>query len=192
MDSTLFRTMEKLQDLAIEEYVQKVPGRMEANRFRSYPYEALEEAVVNAFYHRDYMSYEPVHVEIEPDSICIISYPGIDRSVPMDVIKKGERFKARVYRNRRLGEFLKELDYTEAKCTGVPTIQDELKKIGSPPAKFETDEDRRAVTVTIPIQPDYYKYVSEKKRKGGDGTTQSPPSGGLSGGLNGGINGDLA
>ena len=49
------RTMEKLQDISISEYVQKVPDKMEANRFVSYPYETLEEAVVNAFYHRDYM-----------------------------------------------------------------------------------------------------------------------------------------
>lgn len=149
------RTMEKLQDIAISEYVQKVPDKMEANRFKSYPYEALEEAVVNAFYHRDYMCYEPVHIEIEPECIRIISYPGIDRSIPASVIEKGERFKTRMYRNRRLGEFLKELDLTEGRCTGIPTIQEELEKNGSPRAIFETDDDRRAVCVTIPIQPDY-------------------------------------
>ena len=151
------RTMDKLQDMIIADNVRKVGGKMEANRNVSYPYAALEEAVVNAFYHRDYMSYEPVHIEIEPDCINIISYPGIDRSIPMDVIKKGERFRTRIYRNRRLGEFLKELHLTEGKCTCVPTIQEELEKIGSPRAKFETDDDRKAVCVTIPIQPDYLK-----------------------------------
>ncbi len=155
------RTMEKLQDIAISEYVQKVPNQMEANRFVSYPYEALEEAVVNAFYHRDYMCYEPVHIEIEPDCIRIISYPGIDRSIPISVIEKGERFKTRIYRNRRLGEFLKELDLTEGRCTGIPTIQEGLEKNGSPRAIFETDEDRRAVCVTIPIQPDYFKIKND-------------------------------
>ena len=103
------------------------------------------------------MCYEPVHIEIEPDCINIISYPGIDRSIPMDVIKRGERFRTRIYRNRRLGEFLKELHLTEGKCTGIPTIQEELEKIGSPRATFETDDDRKAVCVTIPIQPDYLK-----------------------------------
>ncbi|MBP0977084.1 MAG: putative DNA binding domain-containing protein [Oscillospiraceae bacterium] len=151
------RTMEKLQDIAISEYVQKVPDRMEANRYVSYPYETLEEAVVNAFYHRDYMCYEPVHIEIEPDCIRIISYPGIDRSISLSVIEKGERFKTRMYRNRRLGEFLKELDLTEGRCTGVPTIQEGLEKNGSPRAVFETDDDRRAVCVTIPIHPEYLK-----------------------------------
>ncbi|MBQ3923515.1 MAG: hypothetical protein II707_09475 [Spirochaetales bacterium] len=127
----------------IEERVQKVGNKMEANRIVNCPYAALEEAVVNAFYHRDYMSYEPVHIEIEPDCVNIISYPGIDRSIPMDVIQKGERFRTRVCRNRRLGEFLKELHLTEGKCTGVPTIQEELEKIGSPKAVFDTDADRR-------------------------------------------------
>lgn len=195
------RTMEKLKDLAIEDYVQKVPDRMEANRYTSYPYEALEEAVVNAFYHRDYLSHEPVHVEIEPDFICIISYPGIDRSIPMDVIKKGERFKARTYRNRRLGEFLKELNYTEAKCTGIPTIQDELRKNGSPAATFETDEERRAVTVTIPIQPEYFEYSNISKKysytypyKYADSTGKNVDQAhdAENGGLNGGLKHDLA
>ena len=147
------RTMEKLQDMVITDSIHKIKGRMEAEHIYSYPYEALEEAVVNAFYHRDYMCYEPVHIEIEPDHISIISYPGIDWSVPMDTIKKGERFKTRMYRNRRLGEFLKELGLTEGRCTGIPTIQQELERIGSPRTIFETDDDRRSVCVTIPINP---------------------------------------
>ncbi len=149
--------MEKLQDLVIAEYVQKVPDRMEANRFMSYPYEVLEEAVVNAFYHRDYMCYEPVQIEIEPEFIRITSFPGIDRSISLSTIEKGERFKSKMYRNRRFGEFLKELDLTEGRSTGIPTIQEGLAKNGYPRATFETDEDRKVLWVTIPIQPDYYK-----------------------------------
>lgn len=58
-------------------------------------------------------------------------------------------------KNKRLGEFLKELDLTEGKSTGIPTIQEELRNNGSPKAKFETDDERRAVTVEIPIHPDF-------------------------------------
>lgn len=43
------RTMEKLQDMVIEEKVTKVDYQMESIRRFSYPYQALEEAVVNAF-----------------------------------------------------------------------------------------------------------------------------------------------
>ena len=73
----------------------------------------------------------------------------------METIAAGERFRSRVYRNRRLGEFLKELDLSEGHSTGVPTIQEELKKNGSPRAKFYTDESRRALRVEIPVHPDF-------------------------------------
>ncbi len=64
-----------------------------------------------------------------------------------------------MYRNRRLGEFLKELDLAEGRCAGIPAIQEGLEKNGSPRAVFETDDDRKAVRVTIPIQPEYLKYL---------------------------------
>ena len=57
---------------------------------------------------------------------------------------EGKRFVSRYYRNRRLGDFLKELELSEGHSTGVPTIQEELEKNGSPKAIFQTDEDRRA------------------------------------------------
>ena len=148
------RTMQTLQDLVIEEMVTKVNYQMEAIRRFNYP-QALEEVVVNAFYHRDYLSYQSIMIEIEPELIRIISFPGIDRSIPQRVIEEGERFSSRYYRNKRLGEFLKELDLSEGKSTGIPTIQEELRNNGSPKARFFTDDDRRAVTVEIPIHPDF-------------------------------------
>lgn len=54
-----------------------------------------------------------------------------------------------------MGEFLKELDLSEGKSTGIPTIQEELRNNGSPKARFFTDDDRRAVSVEIPIHPDF-------------------------------------
>ena len=59
--------------------------------------------------------------------------------------------KSRRYRNRRLGDFLKELDLTEGRSTGVPTIQAKLAENGSPRAIFETTDDRLTFFVTIPI-----------------------------------------
>lgn len=59
--------------------------------------------------------------------------------------------KSRRYRNRRLGDFLKELDLTEERSTGVPTIQTKLAENGSPRAIFETTDDRLTFLITIPI-----------------------------------------
>ncbi len=146
-------TMERFRNLFIREKVIKVPNQMESLRIINYPYQAIEEAVVNAFYHRDYMSCEPVTIEIEPDCINIMNFPGIDRSISSNTIEEGKRFVSRYYRNRRLGEFLKELDLSEGHSSGIPTIQEELEKIGSPRAEFFTDEDRRAMRIRIPIHP---------------------------------------
>ena len=133
------------------ETVQKVSGQAEALRFWNYPYEALEEVVVNSLYHRDYRQYEPVEITIEPDCICVLNCPGPDRSISNEALEKGELLRSRRYRNRRLGDFLKELDLTEGRSTGVPTIQEKLRANGSPRAVFETDEDRLAFLVTIPV-----------------------------------------
>ena len=43
----------------------------------------------------------------------------------MEAIRSGQSLRSRRYRNRRLGEFLKELELTEGRTTGSPTIQDE-------------------------------------------------------------------
>jgi len=147
--------------LFIREKVIKVPNQKEALRIFNYPYQAIEEAVVNAFYHRDYMSYEPVTIEIEPDCINIMNFPGIDRSISEKAIAEGKRFVSRYYRNRRLGEFLKELNLSEGHSSGIPTIQEELAKNGSPRAEFFTDEDRRAMRIRIPIHPAFLEKNDE-------------------------------
>ena len=61
--------------------------------------------------------------------------------VKLDELNRGV-VRARRYRNRKLGDFLKELDLTEGKATGIPTIIKEMTANGSPAALFETDEAR--------------------------------------------------
>ena len=115
-------------------------------------YQAIEEAVVNALYHRDYQEREPVEITIEPKKISILSYVGPDRSISLDAIHKAEHLKSRRYRNRRLGDYLKELQLSEGRATGIPTIQDELCRNGSEPARIETDEDRTYFLIEIPCR----------------------------------------
>lgn len=159
-------TLDRFKHLIIREKVIKVPNQMEALRIMNYPYQALEEAVVNAFYHRDYLSFEPVTIEVEPDCINIMNFPGIDRSIPTEDILEGKRFVFRYYRNRRLGEFLKELDLSEGHSSGIPTIQEELWKNCSPRAEFITDEFRRATRVRIPIHPTFLEEQYKEKSTG--------------------------
>ena len=68
---------------------------------------------------------------------------------------KNYRAVSRRYRNRRIGEFLKELHLTEGRNTGFQKIIRALKANGSPMPVFETDNDRTYFLTTVPIHPDF-------------------------------------
>lgn len=64
--------------------------------------------------------------------------------------------RVRRYRNRRIGGFLKELELTEGRGTGIPSIMRTLKNNGSPVPVFDTDEPNRSYfVIEIPIHPDF-------------------------------------
>lgn len=130
-----------LKTTVIREEVQKVPGQAEALRFYNYPYEAVEEALANAVYHRSYEHQNRIEVNFRLDCIEILSYPGPLPPVDAEALKQ-KRIVARNYRNRRIGDFLKELDLTEGRSTGFPKIYRAMERNGSPEPNFITDTDR--------------------------------------------------
>ena len=117
-------------------------------------YEAMEEALANAVYHKGYNEREPIEVRVFPDRIEIVSHPGADRSITMDGLKNYRVFNRR-YRNRRIGEFLKELHLTEGRNTGFGKILRALEKNGSPKPLFETDDERTSFAATLFIHPGF-------------------------------------
>jgi ATP-dependent DNA helicase RecG len=136
----------------LTETVQKHPDRAEATRVWNFPYVAIEEALVNAVYHRAYEEREPIEVRISREELVILSFPGPDRSIRLEDFEAG-RAVSRRYRNRRIGEFLKELDLTEGRSTGVPKILKAMAANGSPAPLFETDDDRVAYVIRLPVHP---------------------------------------
>lgn len=152
-------TLNYLRTNVIKEHIFKPSDNERSIKRFNYPFQALEEAVVNALYHRNYREREPVEITIEPDKISILSYSGPDMSISMQAIKEAKSLRSRRYRNRRLGEFLKELDLTEGRATGIPTIQKTLAENGSQPAKIETDESRTFFLIDIPCHPDFIDNV---------------------------------
>ena len=136
----------------LSETVVKHPQRAEAERFWNFPYAAIEEAVVNAVYHRSYEEREPIEVRIDRHELVVVSYPGPDRSIRLADLQAG-RAVSRRYRNRRIGEFLKELDLTEGRATGIPKILKEMAANGSPPPVFETDDERASFVIRLPVHP---------------------------------------
>ena len=139
----------------IESKVIKFADRAEADTVFNYPYEALEEALANAVYHRNYEIREPIEVRVEPRSIIISSFSGVDPALKQEDFDKG-KIRIRRYRNRRIGSFLKELKLTEGRGTGIPTIFEALHNNGSPAPIFDTDEPRRSYfLIEIPIHPEF-------------------------------------
>ncbi|MDF1685132.1 MAG: ATP-binding protein [Legionellaceae bacterium] len=134
----------------LKETVVKHPDRPEAERFWNYPLAAIEEAVVNAVYHRSYEIREPIEVRLTPEELVVLSFPGPDRSIQLRDLQAG-RAVSRRYRNRRIGEFLKELNLTEGRSTGVPKILRVMKTNGSPAPVFETDDDRSYFLIRLPV-----------------------------------------
>jgi len=82
----------------LQEKIIKVQHKAEALRVWNYPFAAIEEAIVNAVYHKNYQVREPVEVRIFPDKIEIINYGGLDRSVRIEDLNQGI-IRSRRYRN---------------------------------------------------------------------------------------------
>lgn len=101
-------------------------------------------------YHRSYEIREPIEIRIDPQELVVLSFPGPDRSIRLVDLQAGKAVSRR-YRNRRIGEFLKELDLTEGRSTGVPKILRVMNANASPTPVFETDEDRTSFLIRLPI-----------------------------------------
>ncbi len=65
-----------------------------------------------------------------------------------------ETVTSRTYRNRRIGDFLKELHLTEGRNTGLRKIRNAMKTNGSPAPLFKTDDYRSYILTFLPIHPD--------------------------------------
>lgn len=152
-----------IKNYAIKEVTIKHDDRAEADRFANYPYKAVEEILANAVYHRSYQVPEPITVRITPESMEITSFPGFDRSIS-DKDIEDRNIRARVYRNRRIGDFLKELRLIEGRNTGFPNAFNALKFNGSEMPVFIQNPDRDFLSVVIPVHP-YFRPENRKSEK---------------------------
>ena len=137
-------------------------------------------------------TYTMAILTILPDCIEIINQGGPDRSVKLDEMQKGI-IRNKRYRNRRIGDFLKELDMTEGRGTGIPIIRREIAKNGSPEPRFETDDNYSYFITTLPIHLVF--LIDDGGINGGVKNINNQEDkmneliyGGVNGGVNDGIN----
>ena len=80
----------------------------------------------------------------------------------LEKIFEDKNMIARKYRNRRIGEFLKELKLTEGRNTGIPKIKRALKNNGSKEPEFETNETRDYFITTTFIHDGFGNEVKKQ------------------------------
>ena len=111
-------------------HLQKARDRSRVRGWVSYPLPALREVLVNAVYHRSYRPdvVEPTKVCLYPDRMEVISYPGPVAGVEPHHLAPDAAVPPVPPRNRRVGEFLKQLGLAEAWWTGLPLISARWKR----------------------------------------------------------------
>ena len=136
-------------------YVYSTTNKKKSLSLITYPHKALREAIVNAVYHRGYeREYSgSTKVYMRPDRLEIISYPGPHPSLKVEEFKKGSVIPPVQARNRRIGDFLRQLNLAEARGTGVSTIFKTMEDNKNPTPKFDFDSDY--FRVTLPAHPKF-------------------------------------
>ena len=138
-------------------HLRKEPERIETRRWRAYPEVALRETLVNALYHRSYEPDvpEPTKVYLYPARLEIISYPGPVPGIEPEHFLLRSSFPTVPARNRRIGELLKEVGLAEARLTGLRKVASAMAANGSPPPRYDFDEQRTYFRVTLPAHREY-------------------------------------
>ncbi len=155
-----------IENTIITKKVVKYPDKAESDWIYNYPYAAIEEALTNAVYHRAYDVREPIEVRIEKEMIEIVSFPGSDRSVTREGLKR-YKVSNRCYRNRRIGDILKELYLTKGRNTEFGKILRALFENGSSNPEFETDDDHSYFISRLFVHESFLKEEELKKSRKG-------------------------
>lgn len=91
-------------------------------------------------------------MRVTPEAVEITYFSGFDRSVTQEMIERYD-LRCDCYRNRRIGDYLKELGLCEGRNIGIPKALASLDANGSARPTFRTDEARGFIFVRIAIHP---------------------------------------
>lgn len=176
-NSSADQYIEKIFDGPIHEQIRGVLRYVKDNLIKmkkigskevfNYPLKAIKEAVTNAVYHKDYKVGIPIEIRIYKTEFLIISYPGADKFIDKEEINNGE-VRARIYRNLRIGEFLKNLHISSSKSSGLGKIFKEMSLNNSNIPVFKMDDERTYFSISFNINEEFLdekQVVSNKKQK---------------------------
>ena len=123
-----------------------------------YPLRVIQEAVVNAIVHRDYVIPSPNRITVFSDRIEINSMGTLHWSVNKEKFLEG---KASPYwRNQSLAYLFNKLHLAQAEGQGIPTIFRTMEKEGFPKPIFEIGAEN--IICTIPAHP-RHKIIRDQR-----------------------------
>ncbi|MCP5053663.1 MAG: hypothetical protein GY940_41235, partial [bacterium] len=126
--------MDRLQlymGIDIDKTQDMLKGNQNRRRFPEY---AVQEAIVNAFVHRDYHSYDPVRVTVFEDRIEVTSPGGPNVPLDAEMIKEGKIFTS--WRNPSLAWFMVELKFAQNEGKGIKMILEHTREISGKDPRF--------------------------------------------------------
>lgn len=132
LDWQLSCTLNYVENMAIAEKIFKIPDQAETIRIKSYIFCTIKVFIINTFYHKDYKSNVPIIIKIDEDKISISNPIG---------------------NNKRVGNFLKELDFVKEEKNGIANVLKVIEKNNYPLPTFTIDQDADIFVVEIPIHP---------------------------------------
>lgn len=148
--------------------IDKVPDQVSALNRPSYPENALREVLVNAVFHRGYGDDAPhtTLVRVMSDRIDIRSTPGPVPGIDLDQLQRGATPRIVPPRNPRIGELFKEVGLAEKRLTGLGKVYQAMERNGSPPPRFDFDEQRTFFQATLFAHP--WQSAESAIRKAGE------------------------
>lgn len=170
IQTQLEEALNYIQSNWLESKLFKAEAKKQSILIYNYPYRAIKEFLANAVYHKDYRIEEPITVTKTKEAIEIKSFPGLARQYSDKDIRELNLKSVGDYRNRRIGEFLKELRLTEGRNTGLPTAIVALKENLSPLPVYLQVPERLSTIVRIYAQKEFVvdgteiSYRTSKKR----------------------------
>lgn len=123
----------------------------------NFPLAAVKEIVVNAACHRGYDvdQPEPTKVHLFPDRLEVTSYPGPVPGIEPHHMRADAPLPTLPARNRRVGELLREVGLAKGRLSGLRRVFQAMVANGSPPPRFEFDQERTYFQATLPAHPEY-------------------------------------
>lgn len=138
----------------IEKLIKKIPNQTESVTIYNYPNEVVDELIPNAVLHKDYQIGEPITIRITDKYIEITNFPGIDFTISDEKIKNLNLISKK-YRNKRIAEFLRDLELIEAKNTGIPKVRRALANNHSKDIEIDMDSKREYVSIRVYVNDDF-------------------------------------